>query len=366
MTAASAEILKKLSARIAAEGPIGLDMFMEVCLADPEHGYYRRRDPLGAKGDFITSPEISQIFGELIGLALAQAWLDQGRPAPFLLIELGPGRGRLMADALRATRVAPGFREAATVALVETSPALRAVQAETLQALEAAPIWLDRLEQAPERPIFLIANEFFDALPIRQWRREAEGWRERRVGLDAAGALAFDFAAAAPIEDGPAALDEAPIGAWYERSAAAEAVAREIGRRLAGGGAAILVDYAYTAAQRAAAGWRETFQAVKAHAYADALDAPGEADLTAHVDFSALAAAAEAAGATALGPVSQGRFLMSLGAEQRMAALAKANPDKAEALSAGFGRLTDAREMGALFKAMGLTGAGAPPIAGLA
>lgn len=351
--------------RIRRGGPIGVDEYMRVCLADPEHGYYRRGDPLGAAGDFTTGPEISQIFGELIGLALVQAWFDQGRPTEFALVELGPGRGRLMADALRAASLAPPFLQAARLFLVETSQPLRQAQAEALAGGSLAPEWANQLQDVPDLPLFLVANEFFDALPIRQWRRDPEGWRERLVDAGDGGDLHFTMGEAETPEPGFGDLADAPEGAWFERGAEGEAVAGEVGRRLAAsGGAAILIDYAYTAAQRAEAGWLETFQAMRGHAYADPLAAPGEADLTAHVDFSALAAAAEAAGATALGPVGQGRFLARLGAEQRAAALAKANPAKAESLAADLGRLTDPREMGALFKALGLTAKGAPPIAG--
>lgn len=363
--AGDAPLMAKLRERIRSEGPISLGVYMEICLADPEHGYYRKADPIGAAGDFTTSPEISQIFGELIGLALAQAWLDQGQPPSFLLVELGPGRGRLMADAIRAVRRVPGFLDAAQPILVETSAPLRTAQAKALGGAPREPLWLDRLEDATDGPVFLIANEFFDAMPLRQWRRAAEGWRERRIALGADDALVYEFGPPEPL-DVPD-LSGAPIGAWFERSEASEAIVDEIGKRLsARGGAALAIDYAYDLAQRRAAGWPETFQAVRAHAYADPLEAPGAADLTAHVDFSALSAAAARQGAQAHGPVTQGAFLRRLGAEQRAAALAKANPSQAESVAAGLGRLIDPREMGALFKVLGLTAKGAPPIAGFA
>ncbi|MEL6979082.1 MAG: SAM-dependent methyltransferase [Pseudomonadota bacterium] len=355
-----------LAERIQRDGPLTLAAYMEACLNDPEHGYYRTGAPIGAAGDFITAPEISQVFGELLGLALAQAWIDQGQPAPFALVELGPGRGRLMADALRAARAAPGFLESARLTLVETSGPLRAAQRRALESAPLTPRWAARIEEIEPAPLFLLANEFFDALPIRQWRRAPGGWRERLIGLEA-GRLA-PVLSAAPADrpaDQAAILDAAPEGAWYERCEAGEAIAAEIGRRLAAsGGAALIIDYGYDAAMRRSAGWRETFQAARRHEFADPFAAPGEADLTAHVDFSALSAAAEAAGAAAAPLATQGAVLRALGAEMRAAALAKAQPDAAETVMEGVTRLIDPREMGALFKVLGLTARGAPPLAG--
>ncbi len=178
-----------LAARIAATGPITLAEYMAAALGDPVYGYYATRDPLGAAGDFTTAPEISQMFGEMLGLSLAQAWLDQGAPAPFVLAEAGPGRGTLMADLMRAARTVPGFHEAARLHLIETSPVLRARQAEVL----GAATWHDSVASLPDAPLFLVANEFFDALPIRQFQRETSGWSERMVGLDDKGALTFGW-----------------------------------------------------------------------------------------------------------------------------------------------------------------------------
>jgi NADH dehydrogenase [ubiquinone] 1 alpha subcomplex assembly factor 7 len=335
--------------RIAAQGPMPLSEYMELCLAHPEHGYYRTRDPLGARGDFTTAPEISQMFGELLGLWTAQVWLDMGRPRA-ALVELGPGRGTLMKDALRAAGKVPGFLDAVDVWLVETSPALRREQAERLRA--HAPRWADRLEEVPAGPLLLLANEFFDALPIRQFARLGGRWRERMVTA---------IKDRLTLAEGPAVPfdEDAPEGAIRETSPAGLAVASAIGRRLAThGGAALIVDYGY---DRTPPMGGDTFQALEGHAYADPFAAPGEADLTAHVDFAALARAAEAAGAMARGVVQQGVLLERLGGTARAQALARAAPERAEDVAAAHRRLTHPDEMGSLFKALALTGPGAPP-----
>ncbi|WP_340107677.1 class I SAM-dependent methyltransferase [Pikeienuella sp. HZG-20] len=334
--------------QIAATGPMTLHDYMALCLAHPEHGYYMTRDPLGAKGDFTTAPEISQMFGEMIGLALAQTWLDAGAPAPARLVELGPGRGRLMADALRAARVAPGFAEAAEPWLVEISPALRAEQARLLPGAR----WAERLEEVPEGPLFLIANEFFDALPVHQYEMTAKGWAERMVGLSE-GRLILG------LQPSPLPLGPAPLGAIRERNPAAEAAAAGIGARIArDGGAALIVDYGYGETPPAGA---DTVQALRKHRFADPLDAPGEADLTAHVDFGALRAAATGAGAAASALIAQGDWLARLGIGARAAALAAARPDQAASVAAALHRLTDPGEMGTLFKALALFPPGGPP-----
>ncbi|MEM7522995.1 MAG: SAM-dependent methyltransferase, partial [Pseudomonadota bacterium] len=276
-----------LRLRIEQSGPMPLSEYMAICLGHPEHGYYRRQDPLGKAGDFTTAPEISQMFGELLGLSLAQAWVDQGSPAPFRLVELGPGRGALMADALRAAAAAPGFRDAADVWLVETSPALRAEQA---ARVPGPPRWADRLSDVPAGPTFLIANEFFDALPIQQFIRKDGAWFERMVGL-------ADDRLAYGLRRAPLPLGDAPDGAVRELRPLLSNIGAEIGARIAArGGAAIIVDYGYAAPDPLGG---DTFQAVRGHAYADPLVAPGAADLTAHVDFAALAAAVRFGGAEA-------------------------------------------------------------------
>lgn len=344
-----------LLARIAEAGPMSVADYMAACLMHPEFGYYATRDPFGPNGDFVTAPEISQMFGELLGLCLAQVWLDQGRPARFVLAELGPGRGTLMADVLRATRGVPGFRDAAEVHLVEGSAVLRAAQR---RAIAGEVIWHERAHTLPEGPLFVLANEFFDALPIRQFQRVAEGWRERVVG-QSAGQLMLGLGG--PVA--PPALMERLVdtrdGDIVETCAPGAAVAAEIGARIAAhGGAALIVDYG---------DWRslgDTFQAIKGHVAVDPLAGPGAADLTAHVDFEALARAAAPALPTRLTP--QGVFLERLGIAARAEVLARNLSGPAlESHRAAYQRLTGAEEMGTLFKVLGLYPDGAAPPPGL-
>ncbi|MGG7564824.1 class I SAM-dependent methyltransferase [Rhodovulum sp. DZ06] len=344
-------LLPILLRRIEQSGPMPLSEYMALCLGHPEHGYYTSRDPLGAAGDFTTAPEISQMFGELLGLWLAQAWMDQGAPRG-VYAELGPGRGTLSADALRAASRVPGLAEAlGRPQLVDISPVLRARQAEALAGRD--PEWRDRVEDLPDGPLFLLANEFFDALPIRQYQKRGGRWRERVVTAKD-GKLALALGPLAKADDLPA---HAPEGALREHSPACEAVAAQIGARLAAhGGAALIVDYGYPA-QPLSGG--DTFQAMRGHAYTDPYEAPGEADLTAHVDFAAIAKAAEAAGAKAWPLMTQGALLETLGITARAQALA-ARGD-AEAVAAAHRRLCHPEEMGTLFKALALTGPDAPP-----
>lgn len=343
-------LARLLVERIRETGPISVADYMAECLLHPVHGYYTTREPFGAAGDFVTAPMISQMFGELFGLALAQAWLDQGAPAPFTLAELGPGRGDLMADALRATRGVPGFHAAARVVLVEASPRLRQVQAKTLAASGLTPAWLDRVEDLPDRPTFLIANEFLDALPIRQFVLSPEGWRERLVGV-VRGDLAFGLSAPLPQPPDAPAFRNAQPGDLIELSAPAQAaVAAALRPILAHGGLALFIDYG---------GWRsqgDTLQALRAHRFDPPLAHPGEADLTAHVDFEPLAALAPAhAYAT------QGEVLLRLGIEARAAQLARSMTGaQLENHKAALARLTDRDKMGSLFKVLALTRAGAP------
>ncbi|RFP91165.1 class I SAM-dependent methyltransferase [Rhodobacteraceae bacterium 63075] len=344
-----------IAALIRANGPLTIAEYMSLCLQHPEHGYYVKRDPLGAAGDFITAPEISQMFGEFIGLCLAQSWLDAGQPSPFTLAELGPGRGTLMADILRATRGVPGFIEAADILLIETSPALRAVQAETLAAW--SPRWSDSFEPS-QNPLYLVANEFFDALPIRQFQRTGNGWRERVVGLHE-NRLNFGLTEPAPIAALAHRLADTKDGDIVETSARAEAVAQTIGAQItAHGGVALIIDYG---------DWRsqgDTFQAITEHEMVDPLAAPGKADLTAHVDFEALATAAEPAHSSLLTP--QGVFLERLGITQRAQMLAaNLDSDALETHISAHRRLTHPEEMGSLFKVMALFAEGASPPPGL-
>lgn len=364
MTGALKELLVR---RIALTGPVSIASFMADALGHPQHGYYITRDPLGAQGDFTTAPEISQMFGEMIGVWLADCWINQGRPDPVQLVELGPGRGTLMADALRATARVPGFHAAIRLHLVETSPTLRARQAAALSGF--ATTWHDHFDTVPDGSTLLVANEFFDALPIRQFIRTPAGWAERKVGLNALGELAFTFdpspggALLTPLHQDPRI---AP-GAIAETCPAGVAIAGEIGQRLARyGGAALIIDYGYDGP---AIG--DTLQALRAHKPVPVLDEPGTADLTAHVDFTALAQAALRAGANVhpgVGhSVEQGTLLTSLGIATRAAALmARATPAQQADIQSALSRLTRASDMGRLFRAIAITGPGAPAPAGFA
>ena len=341
-----------LIARIEAAGPITLAEYMAECLMHPKHGYYSTRDPFGAAGDFTTAPEISQMFGEVLGLCLAQSWLDQGSPGRFTLAELGPGRGTLMADILRATKRVPGFDAAVQVALVEASPALREVQGRVLAG--HAPIWADSIDALPKQPLFLIANEFFDALPINQFQREGAAWHQRLVGVTG-GALAFGLSAALlPKAVGERFADDTS-GTVVELCPALPALAMAIGAHISKhGGVAIAIDYG---------GWRskgDTLQALRQHAPEHPLAHPGEADLTAHVDFEALALAI---GLPHTGLTDQGVLLRRLGIDQRAARLAEGLTGVAlDSHLAAHHRLTDAAEMGSLFKTIAFhpSGSAAP------
>lgn len=351
-----------LSRRIAATGPITLADYMAECLLHPEHGYYATRDPFGVAGDFITAPEITQMFGELVGLALAQAWLDQGAPRPFVLAELGPGRGTLMADILRATARVRGFAESAVIHLVEASPVLRAAQAATI-APHAAH-WHRTVADLPDLPVFVVANEFFDALPIRQFVRHGQGWAERHVALvpGSEGDRVLGFGLGTPTPYGGLArrLADTADGDIVETCAPAAPIIDRIATAIATrGGAALIVDYG---------DWRshgDTFQALRHHAPVDPFAMPGAADLTAHVDFEPLAHAATRAGAVASPMVPQGVFLERLGITARATRLARELQGVArDAHVAAHRRLTHPEEMGSLFKCLAITPAAAPPFPG--
>lgn len=334
---------------IAKDGPITVERYMAEALGHPTHGYYVTRDPLGAGGDFTTAPEISQMFGEMIGLWCVATWRRMGEPSSFALAELGPGRGTLMADALRAARLEPRFMDAARLHLVETSPALREKQGAVLSTHR--PAWHADFRAVPDGPLLLVANEFFDALPIRQFEHTADGWRERLVGYGSAqGRFTFVLSTIEPAEPLPG---DAPIGAVLEISPASLRVMRSIGERIArDGGAALAIDYGYLRAETAD-GWSDTLQALRGHRRHDPLEAPGEADLTTHVDFIALARAARDAGAVPHGPLPQGLFLKALGIELRALRLAQgATPEQRKAIDTALHRLTHADGMGLLFKAL--------------
>ena len=396
---------RRLAAAIRAGGPMTVADYMAACLGDPVDGYYTRREPFGRAGDFVTAPEVSQMFGELIGLWAVATWEAMGAPTRFVLAELGPGRGTLMADLLRAARVRPAFRAAAEVHLVETSPRLRSLQEIALAANGMRIAWHDRVDDLPAGPLLVIANEFFDALPIRQFVKTEGGWAERMVGLDDKGALSFGLRAVEGLPDlshgerrphlshgersdragyrvdpgegmspllkgsnpspasrspiasatSPHGRGDSPPGAVLELSPAATAIMEAIaGKIAADGGAALVVDYGYEGPA-----FGDTLQAVRAHRYADPLAEPGDADLTAHVDFAALAEAARAAGAMPRPLFPQGAFLRHLGLDARAARLAagKDAPTRA-AIAAAAERLAGAGAMGDLFKVLAVAHAG--------
>ncbi len=343
-----------LIARIARTGPITLADYMADCLMHPEHGYYATRDPLGVKGDFITAPEISQMFGELIGLALAQSWLDQGAPNSIALAELGPGRGTLMADALRATRGVPGFHQALSVHFIETSPTLRDLQAKAVPNAQ----WHDTIDGLPDAPLFVIANEFFDALPIRQFIRNGNGWRERMVGVTDNN-LSFGLSAPAPLAALEKRLTDTKDGDLVEQCPVLPGIMQVLGQRIGNhGGAALIIDYG---------DWQslgDTLQALAQHDGVDPLENPGMADLTAHVDFAAIAENAHPAKFTRLS--TQGVFLERLGITDRAQALARnMTGDALQSHIKAHRRLTHPSEMGDLFKVIGIYPSSATPPPGL-
>ena len=345
------ELERRLVQRIRATGPMTVADYMSDCLLHPEFGYYSTRDPLGAPGDFTTAPEISQMFGELVGLALAQAWLDREAPRPVCLAELGPGRGTLMADMLRVARTVPDFPEALSVHLVEASPVLREAQRKTI----SRPLrHHDSVESLPRVPLFLVANEFFDALPVRQFQRDGAAWRERMVGIDSDGTLTLGLSDQVSPESLAERLNDARDGDIVEIRPAADAIAGEIGARIAElGGLALVIDYG---GERSLG---DTLQAVRDHKSVPPLTNPGMADLTAHVDFEAIALAARPAARTQ--PIPQGEFLKRLGIVQRAERLAEALTGSAlESHAAALRRLTHDGEMGTLFRAMALYQEGAP------
>jgi NADH dehydrogenase [ubiquinone] 1 alpha subcomplex assembly factor 7 len=332
----------RLAAAIAATGPIGVDAFMAQALYDPADGYYVIGKPLGARGDFTTAPEISQIFGELIGLWLAQSWIDLDCPAPFHLIELGPGQGTLMADILRVGGKVPGFLAAAQVHLVESNQYLRAVQGQKLAGF--SPIWHQNLCDVPQGPSLIFGNEFLDCMPIRQFARTAQGWREKQVGVDGDGRLAFGLGP--PIANPPPnAREDDPIGGVRETAPQLDSFVSTIQERFANHiGRALLIDYTDLKGRSG-----DTLQALYRHTKVHPLEYVGNADLTAHVDFHRLLSRATKANLVGLGPVTQSAFLGALGIEARRQALIDANPHCANDVQVAVERLTGEAHMGALF-----------------
>lgn len=354
----STPLADRLAAEIAETGPITVADYMARCLGDPRDGYYTTRVPFGAAGDFVTAPEVSQIFGELIGAWLMSVWDAAGAPDPVRLVELGPGRGTLMADVLRVAALRPAFLAALSVDLVETSPVLRQVQRDRLADAPCPVAWHERAEDIPDGPMLVVANEFFDALPIRQFARSPQGWRERMVGLDADGRLAFGLGPATLQAAAVTALKDAPDGAVVEVQPIGDAIMATLAARIArDGGALLAIDYGY-----ARAGTGDTLQAMRAHAFADVLDAPGAADLTAHVNFAALATAARRTGAAVHGPITQGAFLLGLGLVERARRLAEGKDDAAfRSIEVDVGRLAGVEQMGELFKVIAVTPPGMVP-----
>lgn len=339
---------------IATNGPITVSRYMQLALSHPEFGYYMKQDPFGENGDFITAPEISQMFGEIIGIWSAVVWQSMGGPENINLVELGPGRGTLMEDCTRAAGALAEFDDALRITLVETSPVLRDIQKKTLLSTMRMPAWRDSFDDVTEGPLIVIANEFFDALPIEQYEKSTVGWHVRLIDWDDnAGALIY-----APAEKSKKLTDEsvippelrnAPPGAIFEHSPTGENIISSIAKRIAKfGGAALVVDYGHV--ER---GIGDTMQAVKSHSYFDPLSAPGDVDITAHVDFSALAEVAKTCGVNVMGPVPQGAFLARLGLRQRADRLMlSASSEQVAEIEAAYARLVEAEQMGALFKVM--------------
>ncbi|MEO0879833.1 MAG: SAM-dependent methyltransferase [Pseudomonadota bacterium] len=352
MTPETTPLEERLIRLIKANGPITIADYMADALGHPHDGYYTTRNAIGAEGDFTTAPEITQIFGELVGLWLVQSWIDLGEPAAFNLIELGPGRGVLMADVMRAARLRPDFARTAHLYLVEASGRLRHEQQQRLAAVGSLKLdWLDSFDDAPEGPCLIVANEFFDCLPIRQFVRRDTGWREQLVGLnDDQTGLGFIDAAAPPLPETPLP-DAAAVerGCVYEVSEEADTLARTIARRLKDHpGRALIIDYG-----RLQSGAGDTLQAVRGHAFWPVLASPGRADITAHVDFEAIANAAIETGAGVFGPIPQGAFLENLGLSARLERLCAGKAPKVQAeIHAGAHRVAAPSQMGEIVKAL--------------
>lgn len=340
---------QEIMAEIRANGPMGIDRFMALALGHPRHGYYMTRDPLGMAGDFVTAPEISQIFGELLGLLAAMSWQAMGEPSRVALAELGPGRGTLMADALRAARAVPGFTSCLDLHLVEMSPVLQRAQAESLKDCGRQPNWHASVESLPEdRPLIILANEFFDALPIRQFQRYQGEWRERLVGIGADGRLALGL----DRQAAPGLTIEGPDNAVFETSPVSIDIMRRLAERLVRqGGLLLAIDYGHDRF-----GFGETLQAVRKHKFAPVLANPGEADITAHVDFSSLAISARRGGALAHPVLTQATLMERLGIHHR-AQILKAKAENPAEIDAAVERLagTGQGAMGQLFKALAIT-----------
>jgi SAM-dependent MidA family methyltransferase len=352
--AAAGGLLAELSERIRREGPMRVDRFMETCHAHPLHGYRHKARSIGAGGDFVTAPEIGQVFGELIGLWCAVVWESMGRPSPVRLVELGPGRGTLMRDALRAGKVMPGFLDVVAVHLVEVSEPMRQLQRAALLASTGgeapAVTWHGRLAEVLEGAAIVVANELLDALPIRQLVYDGQGWRERVIALGPDGRLQFAIGDAVELQSAMPARQ----GDIVELRAGEDELLAALAARTAPN-AALFIDYG-----PAEQSFGDTLQAVRSHAYTGPLAEPGAADLTAHVQFAALARKARAAGLAADGPITQAELLGRLGIVERTARLMAANPSRAAEIEAATQRLMSPGGMGQLFKAMAVRSPGVP------
>lgn len=346
-------------AEILQNGPVSLARYIDLCLSHPAHGYYMSRDPFGFKGDFTTAPEISQMFGELIGLWCAQIWLDMGQPGKLGLVELGPGRGTLMSDALRAMKTIPGLHETLDIYLVETSPFLRKTQSKTLEKLCDRVTWLEDLNNLPNQTSIFIANEFFDALPVHQFQWNGTAWHERVIGLDDEHKLCIGLTPE-PVLPAESFSTESPPHSECIKEvcpATREIVANIAGRIRDSGGAALIIDYGYDDSD-----FGDTLQAVKKHKYVAITDSPGDADLTTHVDFGALRQVAHENDVKSFGPIGQGTFLEAMGIRTRAQALAKhASESQKSSIQSALKRLTDPASMGDLFRVLVLCSEGAAP-----
>lgn len=348
-----------LKARIARDGPIPVADYMAACLGDETHGYYRTRQAIGTHGDFVTAPEISQVFGELIGLWAAVVWQQMGAPSRFQLVELGPGRGTMIADALRAARRVPGFIEAADVVLVEPSPVLAETQQATLARSGAAVRWLPDISDVPTGPTILLANEVLDVFPVVQLLRQEGCWRARMVRV--VDGTRLDFGLAETPWNGalPEFAGRAKTGEILELRNLAP-VTRAVARIASGGPlAGLFVDYGHEAS-----GFGETLQAVRQHRAEHSLTSPGEADLTAQVDFAAASAAFRATGLAVETLVTQAEWLGALGIAERASRLMAANPTRAGEIELAIARLMAPQGMGTRFKALGVRSPGMAPLPG--